>query len=126
MSDRTKRKILPAIFYRTTAGSEPVRDWLKGLSRDDKRIVGQDIATVEFGWPVGMPHCRSLAPRRGLWEVRSSLTGNRIGRVLFFIQEGQMVLLHGFTTKIQQTPDQELDLAVKRKKEIENDEKTKE
>jgi phage-related protein len=125
MSDRTKRKILPAIFYRTAAGSEPVRDWLKSLSRDDKRIVGQDIATVEFGWPVGMPHCRSLAPRRGLWEVRSSLTGNRIGRVLFFIHEGQMVLLHGFIKKTQQTPDQELDLAVKRKKEIENDGKTK-
>ena len=126
MGDSTKRKILPAIFYRTAAGSEPVRDWLKGLSRDDKRIVGQDVATVEFGWPVGMPHCRSLAPRRGLWEVRSSLTGNRIGRVLFCIHEGQMVLLHGFIKKSQQTPDQELDLAVKRKKEIENDGKTKE
>ena len=73
-----------------------------------------------------MPHCRSLAPRRGLWEVRSSLTGNRIGRVLFFIHEGQMVLLHGFIKKTQQTPDRELDLAVKRKKEIENDGKTKE
>jgi phage-related protein len=121
MPERTKRKILPAIFYRTAAGSEPVRDWLKGLSRDDKRIAGQDIATVEFGWPVGMPHCRSLAPRRGLWEVRSSLTGNRIGRVLFCIHEGQMVLLHGFIKKSQQTPDQDLDLAVKRKKEIEND-----
>ena len=126
MSDRTKRKILPATFYRTAAGAEPVRAWLKSLSRDDKRIVGQDIATVEFGWPVGMPHCRSLAPRRGLWEVRSSLTGSRIGRVLFFIHEGQIVLLHGFIKKTQQTPDQELDLAVKRKKEVENDGKTKE
>src|SRR6202790_5553198 len=126
MSDRTKRKILRAIFYRTAPGSEPVRDWLEGLSRDDKRIVGQDIATVEFGGPIGMPHCRSLAPRRGSWEVRSALTGNRIGRVLFFIHEGQMVLLHGFIKKTQQTPDQELDLAVKRKKEIENDGKTKE
>jgi phage-related protein len=125
MGDSPKRKILPAIFYRTAAGSEPVRAWLKSLSRDDKRVVGQDIATVEFGWPVGMPHCRSLAPRRGLWEVRSSLTGNRIGRVLFFIHEGQMVLLHGFIKKTQQTPDQELDLAVKRKMEIENDGKTK-
>jgi len=126
MAGREKRKILPAIFYRTAAGSEPVRELLKSLSRDDKRIVGQDIATVEFGWPVGMPRCRSLAPRRGLWEVRSSLTGNRVGRVLFFIREGQMVLLHGFIKKTQQTPDQELDLAVKRKKEIENDGKTKE
>src|SRR5271170_8338902 len=94
MSAKSKPKILPAVFYRTAAGSEPVRGWLKALSSDDKRIVGQDIATVEFGWPVGMPHCRSLAPRRGLWEVRSSLTGNRIGRILFFIHEEQMVLPH--------------------------------
>ena len=115
-----KRKILPAIFYRTGTGAEPVRKWLKALSREDKRIVGTDIATVEFGWPVGMPTCRSLASRRGLWEVRSSLTQKRIGRILFVVYQGQMVLLHGFIKKTQQTPEEELDLAVKRQKEVES------
>src|SRR5271169_2158141 len=114
MRDSTKRKILPAVFYRSAAGSEPVRDWIKGLSRDDKRIVGTDIATVEFGWPVGMPACRPVTSRRGVWEVRSSLTQKRIARVLFFVYQGQMVLLHGFIKKTQQTPEEELDLAVKR------------
>jgi len=107
-----KRKILPAIFYRTATGAEPVRKWLKALSREDKRIVGTDIATVEFGW--------SLASRRGLWEVRSSLTQKRIGRILFVVYQGQMVLLHGFIKKTQQTPEEELDLAVKRQKEVES------
>ena len=115
-----KRKILPATFYRTATGAEPVRKWLKALSREDKRIVGTDIATVEFGWPVGMPTCRSLASRRGLWEVRSSLTHNRIARILFVVYQGQMVLLHGFIKKTQQTPEEELDLAVKRQKEVES------
>jgi phage-related protein len=115
-----KRKFLPAVFYRTAAGAEPVRKWLKALSREDKRIVGTDIATVEFGWPVGMPTCRSLASRRGLWEVRSSLTHNRIARILFVVYQGQMVLLHGFVKKTQQTPEEELDLAVKRQKEVES------
>jgi phage-related protein len=115
-----KRKILPAIFYRTAMGAEPVRKWLKALSREDKRIVGTDIATVEFGWPVGMPTCRSLASRRGLWEVRSSLTHNRIARILFVVYQGQMVLLHGFIKKTQQTPEEQLDLAVKRQKEVES------
>ena len=78
-----KRKVLPARFYRTATGAEPVRKWLKALSREDKRIVGTDIATVEFGWPVGMPTCRPLASRRGLLEVRSSVTQNRIARVLY-------------------------------------------
>ena len=85
----------------------------------DKRIVGTDIATVEFGWPVGMPTCRPLASTRGLLEVRSSLTQNRIARVLFCIHQGQMVLLHGFIKKTQQTPENDLDLAVKRQKEVE-------
>ena len=115
-----KRKVLPARFYRTAAGAEPVRKWLKALSGEDKRIVGTDIATVEFGWPVGMPTCRPLASRRGLWEVRSSLTQNRIARVLFFVYQGQMVLLHGFIKKTQETPKADLDLAVKRQKEVES------
>jgi hypothetical protein len=72
--------------YRLHGGSEPVRDWLKSLPRDDRRIVGVDIATVEFGWPIGMPLCRPLGG--GLWEVRSKLTQNRIGRVIFCVAEG--------------------------------------
>jgi phage-related protein len=120
-----KRKILPAAFYRTAAGTEPVRNWLKALSRDDKRIVGVDIATVEFGWPVGMPTCRPLTSRRGLWEVRSNLTQNRISRVLFFVYRGEMVLLHAFIKKTQQTPAPDLDLAMKRRKEVESGKRTK-
>ena len=65
-----------------------------------------------------MPTCRPLASRRGLLEVRSSVTQNRIARVLFCIHQGQMVLLHGFIKKTQQTPESDLDLAVKRQKEV--------
>ena len=114
-----KRKVLPARFYRTAAGAEPVRKWLKALSREDKRIVGTDIATVEFGWPVGMQTCRPLASRQGLLEVRSSLTQSRIARVLFCIHQRQMVLLHGFIKKTRRTPENDLDLAVRRQKEVE-------
>ena len=119
MPEKRKNKILPAMFYQNTAGAEPVRQWLTGLSRDDRRIVGQDIATVEFGWPVGMPLCRSLTSRRGLWEVRSSVTSGRIARVMFFTHRKQMVLLHGFIKKTQRTSNDDLDLAMKRKAEVE-------
>lgn len=80
--------------------------------------MGLDIATVEYGWPVGMPVCRAITGRRGLWEVRSSLPGGRIARVLFCIHQGQLVLLHAFIKKSQQTPERDLDLAMKRKKEV--------
>jgi phage-related protein len=97
--------------------SEPVRDWLKGLSAEERREIGQDIATVEYGWPVGMPVCRPLG--QGLWEVRSTLPGNRIARVIFCIAQGRMALLHRFVKKTQKIPNDDLALARRRMKEIE-------
>jgi phage-related protein len=110
-------KRIPAVFYRSSNGGEPVRDWLKSLPSEDRRIVGFDIATVEFGWPVGMPTSRPLGG--GLWEVRSKLTHNRLSRVIFCIAEGHMVLLHAFIKKTQKTPATDLKLARTRQKETE-------
>jgi phage-related protein len=109
-------KKLPAVFYETPNGTEPVRDWLLDLKDEDRRIVGKDIAKVEFGWPVGMPYCRSMGS--GLWEVRSHISDGRITRVLFCIGEDCMILLHAFTKKTQATPKGDLELARKRMKEI--------
>jgi phage-related protein len=77
-------------------------------------MLGEDIKDVEFSWPIGMPLVRSLG--RGLWEVRSSLTRGRIARVIFCVEQGGMVLLHGFIKKTEKTPEREIDLALKRKK----------
>lgn len=111
-------KKIQAVFYRTASGAEPVRDWLKDeLSADDRKIVGVDIATVEYGWPVGMPVCRPLG--NGLREVRSSLPGGRIARVIFCIIDDRMVLLSGFIKKSQKTPQNEIDTAARRMKELE-------
>jgi phage-related protein len=103
-------KRVPAIFYRTEAGSEPVRAWLRAMDPKDRRLVGEDIKTVEFGWPVGMPTCRPMG--NGLHEVRTRLPGNRIVRVFFYIDMRQrMVLLHGIVKKTRETPAADLDLA---------------
>lgn len=111
-------KTIAVVFYQTSAGNEPVRDWLKDeVSDEERRIIGTDIKTVEYGWPIGMPVCRPMGG--GLHEVRSSLPGNRIARVLFCVEDGQMILLHGFIKKTRATPKADLDLAKDRKKEIE-------
>ena len=104
-------KRVPAIFFRTEGGGEPVRDWLKGLpSPEDRKRIGEDIKTVEFGWPIGMPVCRPLGD--GIYEVRTSLAQNRIARVLFYIDKrSRMVLLHGFIKKTQKTSNDDLALA---------------
>lgn len=113
---KPSQKILPAAFYCTETGTEPVREWLKGLDHEDRRIIGTDIRTVEFGWPVGMPVCRPMG--NGLFEVRSTITGKRITRILFCIHEGNMVLLHGLLKKTRKTPDADLAIALKRKGEV--------
>ncbi len=77
---------------------------------DDRKRIGEDIKTVEFGWPIGMPVCKSLGD--GLYEVRTSLAQHRIARVLFYIdRKGRMVLLHGFVKKTPKTPDEDMELA---------------
>ena len=87
-----------------------MREWLRGFPAEDRKRIGEDIKTVEFGLPIGMPVCRPLGDR--VYEVRSSLARNRIARVLFHIDEkGRMVLLHGFVKKTQKTPAEDLDLA---------------
>jgi len=110
-------KRIPAVFYRSDTGREPVRMWLKELGADDRRQLGKDIATVEHGWPVGIPLCRSLGG--GLWEIRSSLGSSKIARVIFCIAHGRMVLLHAFIKKSQKTPAGDLKIARERQKEIE-------
>jgi len=111
-------KKLLARFYQTANGIEPVRDWLLKLGVEDRKIIGKDIQKVEFGWPIGMPYCRPLG--NGLYEVRSNISNQLIARVIFFIKTNEMILLHGFIKKSQKTPKPDLDLAIKRKKEVEN------
>lgn len=108
---------VPVVFYRTRGGSEVVRDWLRALDEKDRNAIGLDLMRIQFRWPVGMPLCRSMG--NGLWEIRTSLPSNRIARVMFCIVQERIVILNGFIKKTQKTPDEELALARKRKKEFE-------
>jgi phage-related protein len=102
---------LQVFFYRTAMGSEPVREWLKALPAEERKIVGDDLKTVQFGWPLGMPLIRKL--EADLWEVRCRLP-SRIARVIFTVDGNTMVLLHGFIKKSQKTPVEDLRLARQR------------
>jgi phage-related protein len=110
------RKI-PAFFYRSASGEEPVREWLKALDKADRQAVGEDIAYVQYKWPIGKPRVDHL--RGSVWEVRSKM-GNRIARVLFAVEGAEMILLHAFVKKTQQTNPSDIELAVKRLKEWKN------
>lgn len=105
--------ILAVAFFRTETGREPVREWLKSLAREQRKIIGEDIKTVQFGWPLGMPLVRKLD--QDLWEVRIRLPAG-IARVMFTTGEQRMILLHGFIKKSQKTPREDLELAKTRRR----------
>ncbi|KPF46893.1 type II toxin-antitoxin system RelE/ParE family toxin [Rhizobium sp. AAP43] len=111
-------KVVQAFFYVSDTGKRPVREWLPSLAIADRKAIGEDIATLEYAWPVGMPKCAAITRVKGLFEVRSSLATGRIARVFFCLSEGRMVLLHGFEKKTQKTPDKELKLAIARMKDV--------
>ena len=107
--------ILLVLFFKTETGNEPVRDWLKDLSAAERKTIGEDIKTVQFGWPLGMPLVRKMS--KDLWEVRIHLE-TRIARVLFTVNGDAMVLLHGFIKKSSNTPADDLALAKHRLKQV--------
>ena len=109
---------LRVIFYRTANGREPVRDWLRSLNRESKKIIGDDIKTVQNGWPLGMPLVASLGG--GLWEVRSQIRDG-IARIVFLAEKGLMVVLHGFVKKSRKTPRNELETARRRAARLRGD-----
>jgi len=109
-------KKVTSLFFENSNGKKPVREWLLSLSKEDRKIIGEDIKTVEFGFPIGMPTCRKLESK--LYEVRSDISNKRIARVIFTVMSGYMILLNGFIKKSKQTPKSEIDLSLKRKKEI--------
>ena len=102
---------IPVVFFRLDSDREPVRDWLKGLTPENRKSIGEDIKTLQFGWPIGMPLSRKMADN--LWELRSHLSSG-IARMLFTVYSHKIVLLHGFLKKTQKTPAKELAIAKRR------------
>jgi phage-related protein len=106
------------VFFRTKVGKEPVREWLADLDPANRREIGLDLQRVQYRWPIGMPIVRPL--RGGLFEVRTSLPDKTIARVLFCFHGGELFALHGFIKKSRRTPPDDLQLARKRKAEVDN------
>jgi len=111
------KKRVPLVFFRTGGGAEPVREWLRELPKADRRIVGEGLKQLEYGWPIGMPLCRALGG--GLFELRASLASRRIARVIVWVFEEELYALHGFIKKTRRTPESDLKLARSRKRQLE-------
>ena len=108
---------VPLVFYCTGPGKEPVRDWLRGLPQVERQEIGKDLLRAQWRWPVGMLLCRHMGS--GIWEIRTDLPTKRTARVLICLYRGHLVALHGFIKKTRTTPDDDLELAQRRQKELE-------
>ena len=102
-------------FFREESGAEPVREWLKSMPAEERREIGTDIKTAQFGWPLGLPVVDHV--EGDIWEIRTRLA-TRLARVLFVLEGSEMILLHGFIKKERKTPKPELELARKRLKRL--------
>jgi len=102
---------IPVVFFRLDSGREPVREWLRDMGRENRKTLGEDIKTLQFGWPVGMPLARKMGDN--LWELRSTISSG-IARTFFTVYRKKIVLLHGFVKKSQKTPPNELATAKRR------------
>jgi phage-related protein len=116
MPDDPQPQKLPLMFYETVAGSEPVREWLKGLVESERQEIGRDLLRAQWRWPVGMPLFRPMG--NGLWEIRTDLPTKRTARVLLCLHQEHLVALHGFIKTTRATPDEDLAIARKRQKEL--------
>jgi phage-related protein len=104
-------------FYQTPSGNKVVLDFIRELSPDDKKVVGEDLKAVQIGFPIGLPLCRPLS--EGLYEVRSSLPSKRELRLIFYFDKGHgtLVVVHALIKKSAKLPKPDLALAKKRKDE---------
>jgi len=102
-------------FYKTESGNEPVREWLSSLRKEHKKAIGEDVKTVQFGWPLGMPLVEKI--ESNLWEIRTKLKDG-IARIMFTMVDQEIVIVHGFIKKSNKIPEDDLELARKRMKMV--------
>ena len=102
-------------FYQETSGKEPALEWIEEFNEKEQKIIGHDIKTIQYSWPLTMPLVKALGG--GLMEIRIKLKDRQL-RIFFTLHDGAIILLHGFVKKTQKTPNNEMEIALKRLKQI--------
>jgi phage-related protein len=92
-----------------------IESWPVDVVADYARLVE---LLIEHGPSLRLPHSRAFGD--GLFELRPKGRSG-IGRAFYYYMVGkQVIVLHAFIKKSQQTPDNELKLARKRLKEVQH------
>lgn len=88
-------------------------EYINSLPLRDKVKVSNVLRLLEeFGTALAMPHARHIEGK--LWELRPG-----DNRFFYCLQDGKrFVILHGFRKKTMQTPEKEIQTALRRIKEL--------
>lgn len=103
-------------FYEDQRARCPVLDFINSLPKSEQaKIYNAFRLLAEFGTALGMPHARRIQDK--LWELRPG------GVRLFYFAyiQRQFVILHGFRKQTNQTPKSEIEIALRRMQELEDE-----
>ena len=113
-----KRKFRTIIFYK-----EYFQDFFVKQRDKVKDKIIWTFELIEELQKVPEIYLKHIENTEGLFEIRIQQGGD-IFRIFCFFDKGQLVVLaNGFQKKSQKTPRQEIDKALKIKKEYENEKK---
>ena len=108
------------LFYQTSSGREPAREFLRDRPKEDRAKVGALLTELQSGQRMGMPYARYLGKK--LWELRVIGKEGHI-RVIYFTPTRECIyILHGFIKKTAKMPEKDWLLAMARKRNIEKSE----
>jgi phage-related protein len=104
-------------YYLTPSGRNPVNEFIRSLSNDDQgRFVEVFLGIQEHGLEYGMVTFRHLDGK--LWEIKFSAKGGKYRIAYVVVEKERMVWLHAFKKKTKKTPKDDLELALKRMREV--------
>lgn len=106
-------------FYSLDNGRKPAREFIYQIQNEKlKAKVLRSLKLLEmFGNQLGEPDSCYL--RQGIFELRTKHSNN-IVRTLYFFQKKKIIIVtNSFIKKSQKTPQEEIEIAIERKKEYE-------
>ena len=105
------------VYYQESAGIVPMVEWLDELSaKPRQKCLARLERLEELGHELRRPEADYL--RDGIYELRASHQGVHYRMLYFFHLRSAVVVSHGLTKK-QTVPPQEIELAIRRKRNFE-------
>ena len=104
-------------LYKDINGKCPVEDFMESLSEIEKDKMIKRIGELkDIGYNITRP--KGVHLRDKIYELRITLTNNETRTLFFFEFDNYIILTHTFIKKTQKVPNNEIEKAIKYKKDF--------